>query len=303
MPVFAIDLDYSVDDTIRKNYNPNIKIAPKQTAVKNVVQTPQPQKQAELIPNKMPSLPALPKNIQKTTATRQYTRPDTAYTKPYQTTTYKKPIYQKVPNFKSNVASMPAKRNVQILRKGIIFNVENITSMSDRQKCGTKVFFRTTRPIRMVYYTIPENTEFVGYIVRSHKPQFSANGGLVSAKICYICLNGKYQRVDAKIIQANNKKVFFNNIKGRRLLRKYTCQKSKWGRDAFHEMNRVTGTMLGEKTTMVLAPFTFAYGVGLAGTGLITAPIRATFEKGGEVSFPPNSSFYIKFTEDSRLYY
>lgn len=304
MPVFAIDLDYSVDDTIRKNYNPNIKIAPKQTMVKNVVQTPPIQKQTELIPDRMPALPALPKNIQKATATKQSTRPATTYTKPYQTTTtYKKPIYQKTPNFESSVVAIPSRRNIQTLRKGMIFNVENVTTISDRQKHGTKVIFRTTRPIRMVYYTIPENTEFIGYIVKAHKPQFSANGGLVSVKITYICLGGEYQKVDAKIVKANNKKIFFNNIKGRRLFMKYTRQKGRWGRTDFHEMNRITQSMAGDKTTFILSPFTFAYGVALAGISTATAPALAFFTKGGEVSFPPNSCFYIKFLEDSKLHY
>ena len=63
MPVFAIDLDYTVDDAIRKNYkveqgpNTNPVVTPVQKTV-TPVSVQKPQKSSS---ESMPKLPALPK--------------------------------------------------------------------------------------------------------------------------------------------------------------------------------------------------------------------------------------------------
>lgn len=307
MPVFAIDLDYSVDDTIRKNYNSNVKIVPKKATTKPKVQAQPITKTTTSSIDKMPTLPALPKSVQsKTTVTTKPKTTTTTYKKPasnYKPAVYKQPTttYSQPQVYTSNITT--AKRSMQPIRKGMIFPVNNLSKISDWQRRGTKILFKTPRPIQMVYYTIPQDTILVGFMDSSHGSQLSGNGGLISIKISYIILNGQYQKVNAKVVKLNDKNIFFNDIKGKRTYWKNTVQKGKWGRNAFHKMNRISASLAKDKTTVILSPFTFIYGAALGGISTVTSPVTGLFTKGKDITIPANSSFYVKFIEDSKLYY
>lgn len=291
MPVFGIDLDYTVDDAIRKNYNVNqINNINGNNPNKNVTQptkpTPKPV-QKTTVSEPLPKLPALPKNSSSSSSS------NTIKQQPIKTYT-QKPIKKTV--VKSN-------KKVLQLRKGMVFDIVNVNAISDKQRVGTSIVFKSTKPIKTAYYTIPEGTKFVGEIVESHTPQISGNGGLVSLSVESIIFGGTYQHIDTRVIRVGGKKVFFEDIKGKRSYWKNTVAKGKWGRNTFHKMNKLSANLVQDKTTVILAPFTFIYGVTLGTISTVASPIVSIFCKGGSVYIPANTPFRIKFENDVKLYY
>ncbi len=284
VPVFGIDLDYTVDDAIRKNYGVGSNgINNAKPAVKPVQKTtPAPAKPKTT--ESMPKLPALPKNKQPVT------KQTTSVTK--KTTPVKKVVIKKTAASKS----FP-------MRKGMSFEIVNTNAISDKQRTGTRIVFTTRKPIKTAYYTIPQGTKLTGEIAESHTPQISGNGGLVSLSIDTIILGGKYQHIETRVLRVGGKKVFLKDIKGKRSYWKNTVNKGKWGRRTFHKMNKLSANLVQDKTTVILAPFTFVYGVVLGTVSTVTSPVVSIFCKGGSVYIPVNTPFKIKLTEDVKLYY
>ena len=185
----------------------------------------------------------------------------------------------------------------------MVFDIVNVNAISDKQRVGTSIVFKSTKPIKTAYYTIPEGTKFVGEIVESHTPQISGNGGLVNLSVCSIIFGGTYQHIDTRVIRVGGKKVFFEDIKGKRSYWKNTVNKGKWGRNTFHKMNKLSANLVQDKTTVILAPFTFVYGLTLGTISTVASPVVSIFCKGGSVYIPANTPFRIKFEQDVKLYY
>lgn len=293
MPVFGIDLDYTVDDAIRKNYNVNqINNIGGNNSNKSVSQptktTPQPV-QKTTVSEPLPKLPALPKNASGSSSSNN----STIKSQPIKTYT-QKPIKKTIT--KTN-------KKVLQLRKGMVFDISNVNAISDKQRVGTSIVFVSRKPIKTAYYTIPEGTKFVGEIVESHTPQLTGNGGLVNLSVCSIIFGGTYQHIDTRVIRVGGKKVFFEDIKGKRSYWKNTVNKGKWGRNTFHKMNKLSANLVQDKTTVILAPFTFVYGLTLGTISTVASPVVSIFCKGGSVYIPANTPFRIKFEQDVKLYY
>lgn len=295
MPVFAIDLDYTVDDAIRKNYkveqgpntNPVVTPVPK-TVTPTSVQ--QPKKSSS---ESMPKLPALPKTMTQAKPTQA---------KPVQTvnkTTVKQPI--------QNISRSAIARTTQQtytcipLRKGTEIEISNINAISDKQKVGTNIVFVSDKPVRTPYYTIPQGTKFVGKIVESHNPQITGNGGLVSIEVVTIILANQYQHIDTRITKINDKRIFFEDIKGKHSYWKNTVNKGKWGRNTYKKMKKLSSNLAKDKTTVILSPFTFVYGVALGGISTVSSPVVSIFCKGGSVNLPVGTKFVIKFEKDAKV--
>lgn len=270
---FAFDLDETVDDEIRKNYNPSqliqdVKI--KDTALdKNIQATPPKQSTAE-------QLPALPNIINQGSSTKQSDIKNSTIviqTKPY------------------------TGGNIKV-KAGTSFNVTNSATISDWQRQGTKIKFTTKTNNSGVYYNIPAGTVFYGEILESHQPQITCNGGLVVIKVYSMIYKGQTVPVIAYVTRANDKKIFFNKIKGSRTYLKTTWKKGNWGRTLFDKMWGVTVGLGSDSSTIILTPFPLAYGSICLGLNTITSPICAFFSKGGHVSIPAGSQFRIKLVDD-----
>lgn len=295
MPVFAIDLDYTVDDAIRKNYkveqgpntNPVVTPVPK-TVTPTSVQ--QPQKSSS---ESMPKLPALPKTTTQAKPTQA--KPVQAVNK----TTVKQPI--------QNISRSAIARTTQQtytcipLRKGTEIEISNINAISDKQKAGTNIVFVSDKPVRTPYYTIPQGTKFVGKIVESHNPQIIGNGGLVSIEVVTIILANQYQHIDTRITKINDKRIFFEDIKGKHSYWKNTVNKGKWGRNTYKKMKKLSSNLAKDKTTVILSPFTFIYGVTLGCISTVSSPVVSIFCKGGSVNLSVGTKFVIKFEKDAKI--
>lgn len=256
---YAFDLDETVNDEIRKNYHDTKLI--EDTGVNFGGEE---------------DLPALPNIVNN-----------------------KKP--QNKPDVQSNSNSVPKtlpvipnKYSELKIKSGTKFNVVNTSAISDRQARGTVVKFKTTAQISKVGYTIPAGTILTGEIVESHQPQISCNGGLVAIRVYSMFYNGCTVPLNAYVIRAKDKKVFFDNIKGERTYLKTMWKKGNWGRSLFNRMLSLTINLGGSGSTLVLSPFPLAYGTLCLGANTLVSPITAFFSKGGHVSIPAGSRFILK---------
>lgn len=258
---FAFDLDLTVDDDIRKNYNSSKLV--KDTHTEDVEET----------------LPALPE-ISKYKEAETITAPPTQEV-------YNPPVI--------------AKRGNTKIHAGTVFEVVNSAKISDWQQKGANVRFATKTPIVKKKYTIPAGTIFTGEILESHQPQITCNGGLVVIRIRSMIYKGQTIPINAYVTKANAKKIFLNNIKGERTYLQTTWKKGNWGRTIFNKMMTLTVNLGGEGSTLILSPFPFAYGTICLGLNTLTSPICAFFAKGGHVSIPAGSKFSIRLLDEAYI--
>jgi hypothetical protein len=271
--VFALDLDTSVDDEIRKNYNPS-KIDDDAL---------------------LPALPKITKESMESSDTKSVHSVPIA-----QKTTYKKNITSQ-----SQKASLQYKNNVSIkpqvnppvsyitLKQGTKIKVKLQTPISDKVRKGTKVSFISLYPVSTTYFTIPMGTIFKGEVVSSHKPQLSGNGGLIKIRVNSMLLNNQTQPLDAYVTKANYKKVFFNNIKGKRKYISNVFKSTRPGRHYFKKMLTVSANLAQDGSSIFVAPFSLALGVFALGGGIILSPVTALRYRGNSINIPENSMFEI----------
>lgn len=260
--VHAFDLDMTVDDEIRKNYNSTKLIQDTKVNVHS----------------DLPELPSISKQEKKNN---------------YSTNS-------SISKVSTTVYPIATRGNIKI-SQGTSFNVINTSKINDWQRKGTTVRFKTSSNIIKKKYTIPSGTEFIGEILESHQPQISGNGGLVVIRIRSMLYKGQTIPLNAYITRADSKKIFLNNIKGDRTYLKTMWKKGDWGRTLFNKMLTLTANLGSEGATLVLSPFPFAYGTICLGLNAITSPICAFFTKGGHVSINSGSEFRIKLLDDAYI--
>lgn len=281
-PVFAFDLDTSVDDEIRKNYNPS--------KIDDDVA--------------LPALPKITKESMESAETKSVHSVPIA-----QKTTYKKnitPQSQKASlQYKSN-ASINSQANPPVsyitLKQGTKIKVKLQTPVSDRTRKGAKLSFISLYPVSTTYFTIPTGTVFKGEVVSSHKPQLSGNGGLIRIRVNSMLLNNETQPLDAYVTRANHKNVFFNNIKGKRKYISSVFKSTKPGCHYFKKMLSVSANLAQDGSSIFVAPFSLALGVIALGGGIIVSPVTALRYRGNSISIPENSMFEIKLGQDVFIY-
>lgn len=270
----AFDIDETVDDEIRKNYNPNqlVKDVKGEESALDIKLEATPSTKNNSIDANLPALPSISKSGSVQVSTPDIEIPSKVY--------------------------LDGKTKI---KSGTSFNVINTTSISDWQRKGTIVKFKTKGNTYGKGFTIPNDTVFIGEILDSHLPQITCNGGLVVIKIDYMLYKGHKIPVTGYVTRANDKRIFFNNIKGERTYLKTTWKKGNWGRTLFNQMLGVSAGLGSEGATLILTPFPFTYGTICLGVSAITSPICAFFSKGGHISIPANSNFRIKLIEDAMI--
>ena len=167
---------------------------------------------------------------------------------------------------------------------------------------GTKVYFKLPKPIKTKYFTLPENTRFIGVISDSHSPQFTGNGGLIVIQIEKVIINGRTQEINGKVTKANYKRIYFNNIKGKRKYWSNLVKSITPGKKFNDKMWKTTKKLAGESVTFIFSPFTLASGLVVFGANIVASPVIAIFSKGGSISIPADTAFRIKLTEDVTIY-
>ena len=254
MPVLAFDLDMSVDDTIKKQYDTG-KL--EQDVLNNNIN----QSQKQSIKNSTSkSLPSATLDYSPTPMV--ITKADNVYTK-------------KIPQWTT-------------------FTAKSNQAISGYSRKGTKVSFTTTENIYKKEVTIPAGTKFYGEIVNSHGAQSTGNGALVVLKITSMTYNGTTYQVRGKITKAKSKKIFFNNIKGQRQYIAGIGKQIDKGENFYKKTRRVSSKMSDNPILVILSPIPTLVGfVSYAGCTALS-PITALTTKGGNLNLPAGSVFEIK---------
>lgn len=261
--VQAFNLDMTVDDEIRKNYNSSKLVDDTHTGSSEE--------------ESLPSLPEISKYDNQNESVNKV---------------IDKEVSTAMPAPKTSIVANTVK-----IWKGTSFDVVNSTNISDWLAKGNTVKFKTKAPIKKWKYTIPAGTVFTGEIMEVHRPQITCNGGLVVIRVRSMTYKGQTIPINAYITRADDKKIFLNNIKGDRTYLKTTWKKGNWGRAMFGKMWNLTTDLGDDAATLILCPFPFVYGTVCWGVNTITSPICAFFSKGGHVSIPAGSDFRIKFLD------
>ena len=264
---FAFELDTSVDEEIRKNYNPS--------ALEQ-------------------NLPALPKTAPSQSVTTKTTATTTNKTTPVV------PKPQLVIKKMDNDYKFDKSTAIRI-KKGTKFRVKSNCVISDYQREGTRVSFSSIKPVTQRYITINEGTRFNAVVEDSHLPQFTGNGGLIVLMVDGIVVNGSTKSVHAKITKENKKKVFLNNIKGKRGYIKGVSRQVDKGEN-FYKKTRRTSTKLADNPVgLIISPIPTVFGAVVYAVNLVGSPVFAIWAKGSRISIPAGSEFEIKLLEDVYL--
>ena len=271
VPVFALELDTSVDDEIRRTYDPS-----------KLEQT----------------LPDLP----KTSPTQASKTPKSNPSTPPKTT----PV---VPDAKPQIGVKKFDNEYKYdkstairIKKGTKFRVKSNSVISDYLRTGAKVSFSSIKPVTQRYITVPEGTKFTAIVEDSHQPQMSGNGGLVVLMVDSITVNGQTRSVHGKITKANMKKIFFNNMKGKRSYWKGVANQIDKGENFYKKTRRTSSKLADNPVGIFISPIPVLTGMVVYAVNFAGSPLFALWSKGGRISIPAGSEFEIKLLEDVYLY-
>ena len=271
-PVSALELDTSVDDEIRRTYDPSKleqtlpelpKTAPSQTTAPAKSQVPQtPPKTLPVTPDAKPQI-----GVKK---------------------------FQNDYKYDKSTAIR--------IKKGTKFRVKSNSVISDYLREGAKVSFTSIKPVTQRYITVMEGTKFTAVVEDSHQPQMSGNGGLVVLMVDSITVNGQTRSVHGKITKANMKKIFFNNMKGKRSYWKGVAKQIDKGENFYKKTRRTSSKLANNPVGVIVSPIPTITGMVVYAVNFVGSPLLALFSKGGRISIPAGSEFEIKLLEDVYLY-
>lgn len=179
------------------------------------------------------------------------------------------------------------------------FQVKSNQLISDWAKKDSYVTFTSTAPVYKKNITIPAGTKFHGLIVDSHRPQNTGNGGLVVLKITSMTYKGKNYNINGKITKANSKKIFFNNIKGKRQYLTGVGKRIDQGENFYKKTRKTSNKMADNPILVILSPVPTIVGVAGYAVCTVLSPLTALTTKGGNLSIPANSSFEIKLLDSA----
>lgn len=283
MPAYSLELDMSVDEEIRKNYNPS---------------------QLEL--DALPPLPEV-KNSAPKTSTPVKTTPS----KPVTTTTTAPPKTVPVTEYANSTGrvkkDLPKTSSGNDLtavkiKKGTKFLVKSQTNVSDYSRAGAGLSFVSQQMVTSRYVTIPAGTVFKGLVVESHQPQATGNGGLIVIKADRMIYKGSTYSINAKITKANSKKIFFNNIKGKHQYWKGVAQQVEKGDKFYKKTRRASAKLSGNPVGAIISPIPTIAGVVVYAVNLVGSPLFSIYYKGGHISLPAGTLYEIKLLDDLYMY-
>lgn len=271
-PVFALELDTSVDDEIRRTYDPS-----------KLEQT------LPDLPKTSPTQTASPKPVQTQPSTPPKTLPVTPDAKP------------QIGVKKFDNEYKYDKSTAIRIKKGTKFRVKSNSVISDYLREGVKVSFTSIKPVTQRYITVPAGTKFTAVVEDSHQPQMSGNGGLVVLMVDSITVNGQTRSVHGKITKANMKKIFFNNMKGKRTYWKGVANQVDKGENFYKKTRRTSSKLADNPVGILISPIPVLTGMVVYAVNFVGSPLFALWSKGGRISIPAGSEFEIKLLEDVYL--
>ncbi len=276
-PAAALQLDLSIDEEIRKNYNPS-KL-------------------------EQENLPPLPKTAapSKTVTTQPKSTTPTTQAPPKTTPAIAEPAKKKVNKNLPGTTLTEDDFTAIKIKKGTKFRLKSNNLVSDYLKPGSKVSFTSLTPVYQRYVTIPAGTVFTASVVDSHLPQITGNGGLVELAIETVQFKGRTYSLHGKVTKANHKKIFINNIKGKRQYWKGVVNQVEKGHNFYKKTRQTSKKLADNPVGVIISPLPTIVGVAAYVVNFAGSPVFSIGYKGGRVSIPAGSEFEIKLLEDVHL--
>ena len=206
-------------------------------------------------------------------------------------------IEQRIP-----VKELANKDNSIIIKKGTKVKLKSLNQISDKTREGSKVSFSLLKPVTTKYLTLPANTTFYGKIIKSHTPQVTGNGGLIAIHLNSVKFNGESYSLNGRVLKADEKHIFLNNIKGKRKYMVSLPKSITWGKKSKNKMYKLTKKYSKKKSTWIACPFTFTFGTLAYTSNVLLAPIIALKYKGEGIILNKGTEFVFKLTEDLYIY-
>ncbi len=277
---FATDIfDLSVDDEIRRNYNPD----------KLNVDT---------------ALPPLPKimNMEK-----PYHVNDSQVIQKNEPAKTNSEVLNSSVKYTSVRNYDAAQASYAMMKKGRKIKLKTTCDITDRMKKGTRISLISTYPVSTTYFTIPGGTQFFGEIADVHRPQFTGNGGLIVIKITSVLFNNQFIPLNAEVKKItnnmNSKHIFLNDIKGKRKYVKNMIASTEPGTKFCKKMYKTTGKYWKKGGVhMLMTPVTAVTGTAVWAGNAIASPFVAIFTRGESVSIPRGSILEVKLTDNLYVY-
>lgn len=265
MPVFAYDLDTSVNSQIEQKYDSNklnkdMKVNQTDTNLNN-----KPPKTTPVFDNSTPT-------VTKVTNT--------------------------VKNKISNITNVKTGTKIP---SGTKFTVKSNAAVSGWSGVNSLLTFSSTNAVYKSGITIPAGTQFKGVISASHSGQIAGNGGLIKIKITSMTLNGKTIPVEGKITKANSKNIFFNNIKGARQYLQGIDNKINQGINFYKKARNLSSQMSSNPLGTILSPLPTITGWLGSAVCTVASPVTGLTQKGKNISLPSGTVYEIKLTQDAYI--
>ncbi|MBR6099115.1 hypothetical protein IKP85_05145 [bacterium] len=281
IPAYTFELDTSIDDEIRKNYD-----------------------SSKLEQDALPDLPKILKNdtnnVPKTNSNTNTTYKSNNVPKTNIDTDFstgRERMSGKLSGINGNNSYTAIK-----IPKGTKFKVKSQTKLSDWNTSGARATFVSTEPVTKRYISVPVGTTFRGVIEDSHQPNFAGNGGLLKLKADSVVLSGNSHSIDAKVIRADNKKIFLNNIKGKRGYAKGVANQVSKGQRFYTKSRNVSSKMSSNPVGTILSPIPTIVGAVGYTANLIVSPVTALWSKGSHITLPAGTPYTLKFRQDLYIY-
>ena len=188
------------------------------------------------------------------------------------------------------------------LKKGTKIKLKLMSNVSDASQKGTKLIFSSIYPVSTTFFTIPAGTIFKGYVINSHKPQFSGNGGLIVISINSMIINDEVQPINANVVKANSKHIFRNNIKGKRKYMEGMIKSAKPGYRFYIKMLNIAASHMTQQSGLIITPLSLASGVLAWGGNMFISPALAMFYKGGSIALREGNEVDVKLMQDIFIY-
>ncbi len=289
MPAYSLELDMSVDEEIRKNYNPSkleLDALPPIPEIKNTAPKT--------------TVPASTNNTTTTVPQKPVTNPTTQPPKTVPSTDFAK----NTGKVKKDLPKTSSKDDFAAIKikKGTKFLVKSQTSVSDYSRAGAVLSFVSLEPVTKRYITIPAGTVFKGIVVESHQPQATGNGGLIVLKADKLIYKGSTYSMDARITKAGGKKIFFNNIKGKRQYWKGVGVQIDKGENFYQKSRRASKKLADNPVGVIISPIPTIAGVVVYAVNFVGSPLFSIYYKGGHISLPAGTLYEIKLNEDLYIY-
>ena len=185
------------------------------------------------------------------------------------------------------------------LKKGTKFRLRIEQALDDSINVGAKVYFTSLYPESSKYITIPAGTKFIGTVQDAHLPQISSNGGLLVITVDKFVYQGRTYPIEAKVIKVGNKRIFYNNIKGKHTYWANVVKATKPGRKFYAKTWKLTKEFANDGLEVILTPITFVSGATVLAVSTVASPAVAFFSKGGRLFINKGTHFQIKLLEDT----